>query len=192
MQTRDLETMEKKEKNKEIGPHHEDLTRKRLIWLIIALSLTVFLLLAIFVISKPGAIEGVVIFEQQARGHNDAVVIEQTDLPPVGGSHHSDWQECGIYSEPIDAAKAIHTLEHGAVWITFQPEISAAQIADLEALVSSQDFLLLSPFPGQRSPIVLTAWGVQLELESSNDPRIPAFVSRYRLGPTTPERGASC
>lgn len=179
-------------KAREINPLREDVTRKRLIWLTIALSLIVASIMALFAISKPGVIEDVVIYEQQARGHNDALRIAASDLPPVGGAHHSQWQACGIYGEPIDPARAIHALEHGAVWITYDPRLPAAQLADLQALAAGQDFLLLSPFPDQRSPIVLSAWGVQLEVQDSDDGRIPAFISRYRLGPTTPERGAAC
>jgi hypothetical protein len=179
-------------KEKEIKPAQEGVFRKRLIWLTISLTLIVVSLVVIFAINRTGNIEGVVIYEQQARGHNDALQIEPSDIPPVGGAHHSQWQACGVYSEAVDAAHAIHTLEHGAVWITYDPGLPAGQIADLQALAGSQDFLLLSPYPGQQSPIVLTAWGVQLEVQESDDGRIPAFISRYRLGPTTPERGAAC
>jgi hypothetical protein len=170
----------------------EDVTRKRLIWLIIALTMVLASVLAIFLIRKPGGIEGVMIYEQQARGHNDALQFATTDRPPVGGPHHSQWQECGIYTEPVEPGRAIHSLEHGAVWITYVPDLAEEQVANLQALVRDQDFLLLSPFPGQRSPIALTAWGVQLEVDSSIDERIGAFIARYRLGPTTPERGATC
>lgn len=179
-------------KNKESKPNQEDITRKRLIWLIIILSIMAVSLLAIFMIRKPGAINGVVIYEQQTRGHNDAVIYEPSDHPPVGGPHHSEWQSCGIYDEPIDSAKAVHSLEHGAVWITYRPDLDGEEISELQNLVQGKDFMLLSPYPEQSSPIVLTAWGVQLEVQNSSDARIPAFIARYRLGPTTPERGASC
>jgi Protein of unknown function (DUF3105) len=191
LQTNDPLALAMTETNK-TDSSNQDVTRQRLIWLIIAFCLIMASLMAVFVISKPGVIEGIEIYEQQARGHNDALHIEASDLPPVGGAHHSQWQECGVYTEPVDSARAVHTLEHGAVWITYNPALSADQVADLEALVGNQDFLLLSPFPGQRSPIVLTAWAVQLEVDASDDERIPAFIARYRLGPTTPERGASC
>jgi len=170
----------------------QDLTRKRMIWLIISLSLIMLSLVIIFVINKPGSIDGVVIYDKQIRGHDDSLLLESSYLPPVGGVHNSQWQECGIYSEPVSPEKAVHSLENGAVWITYQPDLAAGEVAKLEALAGDQDYLLLSPYPGQRSPIVLTAWGVQLEVESSDDDRIGAFISRYRLGPTTPERGAAC
>jgi hypothetical protein len=177
---------------RDIPPPQQDISRKRLIWLVISFSLIMLSLVVIFVINKPGSIEGVKIYEQQVRGHDDAYTIVSSDLPPVGGVHHSEWQACGIYSEPVAPEQAVHSLEHGAVWITYRPDLAAGELADLEALAGDQDYLLLSPFPGQRSPIVLTAWGVQLEVESSEDERIGAFISRYRLGPTIPERGADC
>jgi hypothetical protein len=40
--------------------------------------------------------------------------------------------------------------------------------------------------------VVLTAWGLQLEVNSVTDRRIADFVSRYQRGPQTPERGGSC
>ncbi len=83
-------------------------------------------------------------------------------------------------------------MEHGAVWITYQPDLPEADIVYLQDKVRGQEYLLLSPFPGQQSPVVLTAWGVQMETPSVRDKRIEQFIARYLLGPTTPERGAPC
>lgn len=175
-----------------MNPTQDDINRRRVIFIVVALTIIAISLLAIFLIRKPGSIEGVVVYEQPARGHNDALQYEQTGLPPVGGPHHSEWQVCGVYEQPVEPGRAVHSLEHGAVWITYDPALPPDQIAELEALVGERDFLLLSPFPDQSRPIVLTAWGVQLGVENSRDQRINAFISRYRLGPTTPERGATC
>ncbi|MCA9918929.1 MAG: DUF3105 domain-containing protein [Anaerolineales bacterium] len=137
-------------------------------------------------------IEGVVQFPRPARGHDDTLVFETSEVPPAGGEHFNVWQNCGIYAEPLQTGNAIHSMEHGALWITYQPDLPSDEIADLEQLVRGETFLLLSPYPGQRSPIVLTAWGFQLEVDSVNDGRIQDFIDRYRLGPTTPELGGAC
>ena len=137
-------------------------------------------------------IEGVVQFPRPARGHDDTLVFDENELPPAGGEHYNIWQNCGIYSEPIQTGNAIHAMEHGALWITYQPDLPAEEVASLEGLVRGETFLMVSPYPGQRSPIVLTAWGIQLELESADDGRIPAFIERYRLGSQTPELGGAC
>ena len=137
-------------------------------------------------------IAGVVQFPRPARGHDDTLVFNESELPPAGGEHFNIWQNCGIYEEPIQTGNAIHSMEHGALWITYQPDLPSNEVAALENMVRSQTFLLLSPYPGQRSPIVLTAWGLQLEVDSANDARIADFIERYRLGPQTPELGAAC
>ena len=83
-------------------------------------------------------------------------------------------------------------MEHGAVWITYQPDLADADVAELASITRSQTFLMLSPYEGQRSPVVLTAWGFQLEVDSADDGRIEDFIERYRLSPTTPELGGAC
>lgn len=137
-------------------------------------------------------IEGVLSFGSQERGHDQSVVIEQTSLPPVGGVHDPVWQNCGIYDSPVELKNAIHSMEHGAVWITYRPDLDSADIAQLQDIVGTQSYLLLSPYPNLASNIVLTAWGIQLEIDSVSDQRIEKFISVYRNGPQTPEKGASC
>jgi len=151
-------------------------------------------LVALLVLSlrEPAQIHDIISFGSLSRGHDDTLTYAQSDLPPAGGVHHGAWQNCGIYTEPIQAENAVHSLEHGAVWITYQPGLPDTELAALQALVRSQTYLLLSPFPGLRSPIVATAWGFQLELESAQDDRLPQFIQRYRQGPTSPERLGSC
>lgn len=140
----------------------------------------------------PAPLAGVVQYARLERGHDNDVEIPYGELPPAGGVHHNAWQNCGIYTEPLETKHVLHSLEHGAVWITYQVDLPETEVTRLQEMVRGQNFLILSPYPEQRSPIVLTAWGLQLEVESSNDRRIGQFIDRYRLGPQTPERGASC
>lgn len=141
---------------------------------------------------SPGDIQGLTRVAGVSRDHDNNVQFDGLDKPPPGGVHFDRWQNCGVYQEPIETGHAIHSLEHGAVWITYAPDLPPEQISQLQDRVANQSFLLLSPFPGQSSPVVLTAWSVQLELESTNDARFDEFIQRFRLGPTTPELGASC
>jgi len=136
-------------------------------------------------------IEGVVDHPHQERDHVDEK-IEAGDLPPVGGSHSPVWQNCGIYDEPIAVENGTHSLEHGALWIAYQPELPQEDIETLRDKSRGEAFVLLAPYPGLKSPIVLTAWETQLELDSVVDDRLDEFIDIYQQGPTTPERGASC
>ncbi len=151
-------------------------------------------LLALLVLSLrgPSAIEGVVDNGTQVRGHDNSVDYVGLDLPPPGGLHADQWQQCGIYDAPIDTAHAVHSLEHGAVWITYQPELPADEVETLKGFAREQTHVLMSPFPGQRSRIALTAWRYQLEVPDADDRRIARFLDRYVQGPQTPEPGATC
>jgi hypothetical protein len=139
--------------------------------------------------SKP--IAGVNTFTDLARTHNSTPTLS-TALPPTGGDHNPSPITCGVYTTPVDTLKAVHSLEHGAVWITYQPGLPADQLNSLAKTVASNPYQLLSPYPSLQSPIVLSAWGKQLQLEDAKDPRLPIFLKAFTQGPQTPEPGAPC
>ncbi|MBE0690606.1 MAG: DUF3105 domain-containing protein [Anaerolineae bacterium] len=137
-------------------------------------------------------IEGIVRSVGLARDHQENVNYPNTGLPPVGGTHNPVWMNCGIYDTPVRTDMAVHALEHGAVWVTYQPDLPADQVQKLRDMISCGDHLLLSPFPGLKSPVVASAWGLQLELPDANDGRLADFIRNYQNGPQTPEPGAAC
>lgn len=125
------------------------------------------------------------------QGHQSGLITyEQT--PPAGGVHNGAWQNCGIYDEPIASENAVHSLEHGAVWITYDPNLPAEDVETLRNHVRARPYTLLSPYEGLPTPIVLTAWGHQLQVGEPDDPRISLFIRQYRQGPQTLEPGALC
>jgi hypothetical protein len=135
--------------------------------------------------------EGVRSFEIASRAHTEgSVSYEQT--PPAGGEHNPVWQNCGFYSEPVRSENAVHSLEHGAVWITYRPGLPEGQVDELRKIASENDFVLVSPYPDLPAPVVASAWGKQLELDSADDPDLERFVNAYQQGPQTPEPGAVC
>jgi hypothetical protein len=137
------------------------------------------------------ALTGLQTYTGLARDHvTGAVVYPQT--PPVGGKHSAIWQNCGVYSAPVHNENAVHSLEHGAMWITYRPDLPAAQIATIVDDVSGQQYGLVSPYPGLPSPVVASAWGVQLKLTSASDPRLKSFINTYKSGSHAPEPGGEC
>jgi len=136
-------------------------------------------------------IQGVQSFDKLTRDHVETpVTYPQT--PPVGGNHNPVWQNCGVYTKPIANENGVHSLEHGAVWITYQPTLPAAQVETLQKLTKANSYALLSPYEGIKSPVVASAWGKQLSLPSADDPRLAVFLRTYLQGPQTPEPGAAC
>ena len=113
--------------------------------------------------------------------------------PPVGGDHDATWQNCqgDVYTAAVGNTHAVHSLEHGAVWITYRPGLPAAQIEALTGRVEGTDYTFLSPFPGLDRPISLQAWGYQLKVDDAGDERIDAFLEKYRVSASM-EPGATC
>jgi hypothetical protein len=98
------------------------------------------------------------------------VVSPQT--PPVGGNHAPIWQNCGFYDRPIAHENAVHSLEHGAVWITCRANLPQKEVEALHQLARRQPYLLVGPLPDGPAPVAASAWGHQLQLESIRDPRL--------------------
>lgn len=136
-------------------------------------------------------IAGVETFSGLARDHlSGAITYSQS--PPVGGVHSPTWQNCGTYDQPIANENAVHSLEHGAVWITYRPDLSPTDVQQLQSLVRGRAYALLSPYPDLPTPVVATGWGVQLRIDSVSDVRLEKFLGRYMQGAQTPEPGALC
>ena len=140
-------------------------------------------------VSTVPAIQGVETFDVVA-GHSDAPV-SYPQVPPVGGIHNPLWQQCGYYPVPVPNERAVHSLEHGAIWITYRPDLPQAEIDALATLARSRNLVLVSPWEsGLPAPVVLTAWGRQLRLQSASDPRLAEFVRLYAN--QGPEINAPC
>ncbi|MFD4423188.1 DUF3105 domain-containing protein [Agromyces sp. NPDC058484] len=139
--------------------------------------------------SEGAEVEGVETFENPA-GHVEGAV-DYAQTPPAGGEHNPAWLNCGVYTEPVPNENAVHSLEHGAVWVTYDPDLAAGE---LEALTSKlpSTYVVLSPFDGLPSPIVLSAWNSQLQVDSADDERIAAFLEEYWQSQNVPEPGALC
>lgn len=120
--------------------------------------------------------------------------VEYPTSPPAGGDHFGAWQNCGFYTEPLIDEVAVHSLEHGAVWVTFLPDTDRSTLDAISARVASESHMLASPYPDQASPIMLTAWGRQLEVQAWDDPVVETFISDHigRRSPTAPEPGVTC
>jgi Protein of unknown function (DUF3105) len=146
--------------------------------------------------SAAGVPKGTATFPETNHTHtSDPVRYDHS--PPAGGAHNPVPQNCGIYDSPVPNEHAVHSLEHGTVWITYQPSLPAAEVNQLRQLVTShymgsQRYLLLSPYPGLHSPVVASAWGAQLTLASPSDPRLLEFVKHFQGGNQGGEQGAYC
>jgi Protein of unknown function (DUF3105) len=127
-------------------------------------------------------------------GQHTSGDVDYEQSPPVGGEHDPVWQNCGYYDKPVRDENAVHSLEHGAVWITYSPDLPQDQITDLKNIAEDRSYILVSPYPDLSSdtPVVASAWGKQEGLDGADDPDLESFIQAYRQGPQTPEPGAVC
>lgn len=126
-----------------------------------------------------------------ARGHVSGTVA-YVQTPPAGGDHAGVWVNCGIYDKPVPNEAAVHSLEHGAIWITYRPDLPADQVSALRTAVRGQPYGLLSPYADLPAPIVATVWGTQLRLQSATDTHLTSFIAKYADGATAPEPRGEC
>jgi hypothetical protein len=123
-------------------------------------------------------IDGVVTYPEVAT-HTDAPV-SYPQIPPVGGAHNPVWVPCGYYDMPLQNEMGVHSLEHGAIWITYRPDVPQSDVDRLATLAKSQKDILVSPWDSTLpTPVVATAWGRQLQLQSITDPRLVQFILLY-------------
>ena len=136
--------------------------------------------------------EGTEVFEVTSRAHVLGGV-EYPQTPPVGGDHNATWWNCGAYQAPIAPEAAVHSLEHGAVWVTYEPGLPTEQVERVTAL-AGQTYVLVSPWQDDTlpAPIVLSTWGAQLQIDELPSPMADDFLQAFRKGPNAPEPGAPC
>lgn len=135
-------------------------------------------------------IEGVETFDNGNQHVTERVDYPQT--PAAGGDHFNAWLNCGVYTEPQENELAVHSQEHGAVWVTYDAaRVDDAALATLQAKLPSS-YIVLSPFEGQDTPLALSAWNAQLKLDSVTDPRIEEFLEEYWRNQHVPEPTSAC
>ncbi|MDM4720546.1 DUF3105 domain-containing protein [Micromonospora sp. WMMA1363] len=145
---------------------------------------------------RANAIDGLVNFREKdpelvKGGNHKPGSITYSVLPPVAGPHNGVWQNCmgDVYDAPIANEHAVHSLEHGAVWITYRPDLPADQVEKLAERVRGNEKMFLSPFEKLDKPISMQAWGYQLKVDSADDGRIDEFIKTLKVnasieGPT--------
>jgi hypothetical protein len=117
--------------------------------------------------------------------------IDYDRHPPTNGDHAPIWQNCGFYEQPIEDKHAVHSMDHGVVWITYRPNLPEQQIRALRPY-GNENYVIASPYPGQDAPVTATSWRVQLELDSPKDPRLRRFVNQFRISELAPLSGNRC
>ncbi|MCX4470283.1 DUF3105 domain-containing protein [Micromonospora sp. NBC_01655] len=148
---------------------------------------------------RAAGIDGVVDYREKEPelvkgGNHQQGAVKYTVTPPVAGPHNAAWQNCmgDVYDAPIANEHAVHSLEHGTVWIAYRPDLPADQVTKLKSKVQGQEKMMLSPYEGLDKPISLQAWGYQLKVDNADDSRIDEFIKTLRVNASVEGPTANC
>lgn len=163
---------------------------------LIGVSLAVFVVVEIHAAPHGGRtvpqVADVSYFEVASRNHvrgGPAIY----SLPPVGGDHAEIWQPCGFYEGPVATEAAIHSLEHGAVWVVYRGDLAATELDLLRRMGAPGSKLLVSMWEGELpTPMIASAWGVQRSVVTASDPALEDFVRLFAGSARSPGSDAPC
>ncbi|ELP62756.1 DUF3105 domain-containing protein [Streptomyces turgidiscabies] len=138
--------------------------------------------------------DGVKTWDKKLTQNHVTKTVDYPMEPPVGGDHNQVWMNCNgdVYTKALNNMNAVHSLEHGAVWVTYNSKAAKADIDALAAKVKKTPYTLMSPDDKQADPIMLSAWGKQRTVTSAKDPNVDKFFEEFVQGKQTPEPGAAC
>lgn len=141
----------------------------------------------------PDSFGGHEVQEFSAEGVNEHTdgQVDYGTTPPVSGRHAPQPAPCGIHGEPIPNEIQVHSLEHGAVGIQYQPELDPEEIERIEAIVSDTDSHVFSaPYPGLGTPVAVSSWGRLMELDEVDEAAIGDYIEEF--AGNGPERNQPC
>ncbi len=151
-------------------------------------------LVAVVMFSQPelrGVPDGTQTVAVTTAEHVNANVYSAGEVP-AGGPMDAIWQNCGFYGQQVRTENVVHSMEHGAVWITFDSNVSDSDIRSIRKFVGRSEKVLVSSVPGQSAPIIVSAWARQLRLDDPSDTRLEQFVNEFSGAANAPERGGRC
>lgn len=143
---------------------------------------------------KAAAIEGLITAKGKlSQDHSDTKLkYDLSKSIPMGGVHNSYWVACKVWDTPVAAEYAIHSMEHGAIWIVYNNSLKPAEVNVIKNLAKNDPYILVTKVDSAKDPITVSAWGFQIKAKKANDIRIPLFIKTYKNSKTTPELGAPC
>lgn len=106
---------------------------------------------------------------------------EYNSNPPTSGSHYAQPTDWGVYQDELKDENVIHSLEHGGIWISYQPSIDEETKEKLEAIGKKYSgSVVVSPRNANDAPIALASWGQLEKLTTFDETRIVEFIKRNK------------
>jgi hypothetical protein len=159
--------------------------RRRLVRLTTYLSLAALLVWFVFFrTQRPDEIGGHELIHASETGigeHTTGTVTYET-TPPVSGAHAPSPAPCGVHDRPIRNELMVHTLEHGAVGVLYDPSaVDEATVRAIEDIVRGYDGRTFSaPYEGMPSAIAVVSWGELMRLDELDEDAVREYIDTFR------------
>lgn len=117
----------------------------------------------------------------------DGTKITYDTNPPVEGDHYPEPQDAGVYITPPADGHLVHSLEHGAIILWYNPKLlSQDQMKQLTNLFNSISLskTIMTPRDSMDVLVAVSSWGRILKLKTIDEKQIKAFFeTNYDRGP---------
>ncbi|MFC7248986.1 DUF3105 domain-containing protein [Halomicroarcula sp. GCM10025324] len=122
--------------------------------------------------------------------------VQYAQMPPLSGPHYTGTVDAGFYAEEQALGDLVHTLEHGAVIVYYDPaaltnesEESLETFASIHTGTWRSVVVVPNPTDDPEADYVLTAWRHRLYVDQYDAETVHAFLSEYLgRGPENPVR----
>jgi hypothetical protein len=141
----------------------------------------------------PPELEAVETFPDMGAEHlaPGAAAPDYSSDPPTSGPHSGTPAACGIYRQPVPEVAYLHSMEHGAIVVQYDPDLTQEQVDELEEIGrDAGGEIIVAPRPGNPAPVAITAWTKLLLLDEVDGEVIAAFEQEF--GNRSPEPAAQC
>lgn len=120
-------------------------------------------------------------FEIEGRDHiSPGTKVNYKTNPPTSGGHLATTKKWGVYNKKIEDKMALHSLEHGGIWISYK-NMDDESIKILEEIgKSNSQSVIVSPRENNDNNLVVASWGKMMRLETVDKTLIQKYINTYK------------
>ncbi len=139
-------------------------------------------------------LQNIEIFPNDGQDHVPTGSLKYNTNPPTSGPHRPSAAPAGFYNEKPEAGLLVHSLEHGAIVVYFDPsrateEEKKSLRSFTKANTGMWASVLAIPATEYEAPFILTTWTKIMKLEKYDPKVVQAFIAEYvGRGPENPVR----
>ena len=106
-------------------------------------------------------------------------VVAYNTNPPTSGNHLAEAESWGVNDQEIEDKAAVHSLEHGGIWISYK-DVDEETVKALNELGrENPQSVVVSPRAANDTPIAVVSWGRMMKLDKLDKALIQKYIETY-------------